>query len=67
MAPAVWAAPDAAEPLISAWIEELKVPVMPVRLFKPLGGELVKEEDDTRELGRKCLFVGVDRGLVGIF
>jgi len=29
---AVGAAPDAAEPLISAWIEELKVPVMPVRV-----------------------------------
>jgi hypothetical protein len=38
---AVEAAPDGAtEPLISAWIVELKVPVMPLRLFKPLGGKL---------------------------
>lgn len=43
--PPVGAAVEAAtdgpvEPLISAWIVELKVPVMPLRLFKRLGGEL---------------------------
>jgi hypothetical protein len=43
--PPVAAAVEAAaegpvEPLISAWIVELKVPVMPLRLFKLLGGEL---------------------------
>jgi len=37
----VEAAPDGdAAPLITAWIVELKVPVMPVRLFKHLGGGL---------------------------
>jgi len=35
----VEAAPDAPAPLITAWIVELNVPVMPLRLFKPLGGE----------------------------
>jgi hypothetical protein len=41
VAAGVEAAPDdAAEPLITAWTVELKVPVMPLRLFKPLGGEL---------------------------
>lgn len=37
VAAAVEAAPDGFEPLITAWIVELKVPVMPLRLFKPLG------------------------------
>jgi hypothetical protein len=68
VAAAVEAAPDAAEPLISAWIVELKVPVMPLRLFKPLAAKArIRREYDTRELGRKCLDVGVTRGLVGIF
>ena len=41
VAAGVEAAPDGfVEPLISAWIVELKVPVMPVRLFKRLEGEL---------------------------
>lgn len=47
VAAAVEAAPDGpVEPLISAWIVELKVPVMPVRLFKPLE-EIEYEEDMT--------------------
>ena len=40
VAAAVEAAPEAAEPLITAWTVELKVPVMPLRLLKSLGGEL---------------------------
>ena len=67
VAAAVEAAPDVAEPLISAWIVELKVPVMPVRLSKPLRRATIRREYDIRELGRKCLFVGANRGLVRIF
>jgi hypothetical protein len=68
-AAAVEAAPDGfAPPLISAWIVALKVPVMPVRLFKPLERSTrIRRGYDIRELGRKCLSVGTDRGLVGIF
>lgn len=62
------AAPDdgASEPLISAWTVALKVPVMPVRLFKPLREEPESRRGyNIRELGRKCL--GIELGLVGIF
>jgi hypothetical protein len=62
------AAPDdgASEPLISAWTVALKVPVMPVRLFKSLREELESRRGyDIRELGGKCL--GIELGLVGIF
>ena len=45
VAPAVEAAPDAAaEPLITAWTVELKVPDMPLRLFKTLGGARIRRD-----------------------
>jgi hypothetical protein len=67
VAAAVGAAPvGVSEPLISAWTVELKVPVMPLRLFEPLRGELKSRRGYyTRELGRKRL--GGELGLGGIF
>jgi hypothetical protein len=42
VAPVAAGEPDVgvSEPLISAWTVELKVPVMPLRLFEPLNEEL---------------------------
>jgi hypothetical protein len=48
VAAAVEAAPDGlVEPLISAWIVELKVPVIPVRLFKTLRRKFKYQGDTT--------------------